>query len=871
MHLKRIEIKGFKSFVNKTVLEFPEPQKNDKGITAIVGPNGSGKSNIVDAIRWTLGEQSIKLLRGKKSQDVIFHGSNERSRLGMAEVSLFIDNKDKIIPIEYSELSLTRRLYRDGESAYLINKSNAKLSDIIMLLAKANFGQKSFSIIGQGMIDHILRAGFKERKEFFDEAVGVKQYQIKRHKTINDLEKAKDNLFKIKIVLTELEPRLRLLSRQAKKLEKRKIIKQELKNLQIQYYSNIYFHNQDKIEKTNCQLREKKSIDVKFGNQLLDLQKKFALLSRENSLDEKFDKLKQEFDFFVDKKNIILRDLALLKGEMDVEYKKMGKLDLVWLAKNKDELLIQKNKIEIDLEYCCEENKKIEKSIKEYEEKKNIVDQKLKTTGEKIKQLLENNKEKKSNQIDKEIIKQIIIRQQELIKQIETAKEIKDIKAIKQKAKEIKQDLDKLVQEDRAEQNELVKKEIFELTNIENDLINQKNEIFKNINSLEIKKNVNKEKKKILQSRVIETVENLKKIENEIEKSKPSDAKTALKSYESREQKINIEINEIDKKILIAKKELDNFNKKEQEKRDRAFFLQDKIQEQQAEINQSRNSINALMIDFAKLETQKENLETEISRELKSADCLDRNLADENIDMEKISRLKSQLELIGGIDPETAKEYEETKERHEFISNQIKDLEEASARLEKVVVDLDKIIKNRFDKAFAEINKNFNKYFKLLFDGGEAKLVKTIIQKNKEESIDENGEIINIDDDKKEKNEIGIEIQVAPVGKKLKDINVFSGGEKSLTSIALICAIISINPSPFVILDEVDASLDEANSVRFAKIIKDLSHKTQFIAITHNRTTMEAAKILYGITMQEKGVSKILSLNLEDAKETAVK
>ncbi|MEA2088371.1 MAG: chromosome segregation SMC family protein [Patescibacteria group bacterium] len=871
MHLKRIEIKGFKSFANKAVLEFPEPQKNDKGITAIVGPNGAGKSNIVDAIRWTLGEQSTKLLRGKKSQDVIFHGSNERSRLGMAEVSLFIDNKDKTIPIEYSELALTRRLYRNGESAYLINKSNAKLNDIIMLLAKANFGQKSFSIIGQGMIDQILRAGFKERKEFFDEAVGIKQYQIKKRQTINDLEKARNNLSKIKIILTELEPRLKLLSRQAKKLEQRKIIKQELRNSQIKYYSNIFFHNQEKIEKINNQIREKKLIDAKFGNQLLDLQKKFALLSRENSLDFKFDKLKQEFDFYVDKKNIMLRDLALLKGEIDVEYKKIGKLNLVWLAKNKDELLTQRNKIENDLKYCCEENKKIEKSVKEYEDKKNKISRLLRETSEKIEQLLEDNKAKKINKTDKEVIKKIIICQQELIKQIETAKEIKDIKAIKQKAKAIKQDLDELVKENKVEENESIKKEIFELTNIKNDLIDQKNDIFANINSLEIKKNVNNEKKKILQSRLLEIVENLKKVENEIENSKPSDAKTALKSYETREQKINIKIKEIDKKILFVKKELDNFNKKEQEKRDSAFFLQDKIQEQQAEINQSRNIINGLMIESAKLETQKENLETEINRELKSIDCLDKNLADENIDIEKISRLKSQLELIGGIDPETAKEYEETKERRDFIFNQINDLEEASKRLEKVVVDLDKIIKNRFDKSFIEINKNFNKYFKILFNGGEAKLVKNIIQKNKEDELDEKGETIKTDDDKKEQNEIDIEIQVAPVGKKLKDINIFSGGEKSLTSIALICAIISINPSPFVILDEVDASLDEANSVRFAKIIKNLSHKTQFIAITHNRTTMESARILYGITMQEKGVSKILSLNLEDAQETATK
>ncbi|NCF75369.1 MAG: AAA family ATPase [Xanthomonadaceae bacterium] len=871
MHLKRIEIKGFKSFANKTILEFPEPQKNDKGITAIVGPNGAGKSNIVDAIRWALGEQSIKLLRGKKSQDVIFHGSSKQSRLGMAEVSLFIDNKDKTIPIEYSELLLTRKLYRNGESVYLINKVNTKLSDIIMLLAKANFGQKSFSIIGQGMIDYILFSGFKEKKLFFDEAVGVRQYQIKKFQTVNDLEKAKNNLSKIKIVLTELEPHLKLLSRQAKKLEKQKNLKQKLKDLQIKYYSNIYYHNKEKIEESNSRLKEKKMIDVKFGEQLLDLQKEFSLLSHENNLNKKFNDLKQKFDFFINKKNEILREFAFLKGEIDLKYKKMGKFDLIWLRKNKDELIKQKNKIKNDLEYSCEESKEIEKKLKEYQNKKNILSNQLEEISKKIKQLLENNKKKESNKINKESIKKIIISQKELIEQIKTVKEIKDIKRIEQKAKTIKQSLDKMIQEDEVKQNESIKKKIFELANIENNLINQKNKNFESLNKLEIAKNVNKEKNKILQSRIIETAENLKKIESEIDNNKPKDSKTMFKNYQIREQKINIEIKEIDKKILVVKKELDNFNKKEQEKRDGMFSLQNKIQEQQIKINQNRNIINKLMIEFTKLETQKENLEIEINKELKNIDYLNKSLIDEDINIEKINRLKSQLELIGGIDPETTERYEAVKKRYNFVFNQIKDLEASSEKLKKIIINLDKIIKNKFDKSFIEINKNFNKYFKILFNGGEAKLIKTIIQKNKENNINENSEIIEANDNKKEKEEIGIEIKIAPLGKKLKDINIFSGGERSLTSIALICAIISTNPSPFVILDEVDASLDEINATHFAKIIKNLSYKTQFIAISHNRTTMEAAKILYGVTMQEKGISKILSLSLEDVKKTAEK
>src|SRR3990172_2423382 len=201
MYLEKLEIQGFKSFAKKTVLEFPDKIKGSHSITGIVGPNGSGKSNVADAIRWVLGEQSIKTLRGKKSQDVIFSGSDKKARLGFAEASLYLNNQDKQADIDYTELVITRRVYQSGEGEYFINKAKARLADIQLLLAKANFGQRTYSIIGQGMADSVLSASLQERKELFDEAVGVKQYQIKREQALNKFKATRENLAQTALTL----------------------------------------------------------------------------------------------------------------------------------------------------------------------------------------------------------------------------------------------------------------------------------------------------------------------------------------------------------------------------------------------------------------------------------------------------------------------------------------------------------------------------------------------------------------------------------------------------------------------------------------------------------------------------------------------
>ena len=234
MYLKKLEIQGFKSFAPKTTLEF------SPGVTAVVGPNGSGKSNFTEAIRWVMGEQSMKTLRGKKSGDIIFAGSKNKARMGMAHVSMYLDNSDKAMPIDYSEVVITRKLFRTGESAYYINKTKARLLDIQELLAKTGFGQKTYSVIGQGMIDAFLKAGPRERKELFDEAAGVKQYQLKRNASANKMGQTRNNLERVSGLLVEIEPRLRSLKRQANKARKREDVDKELNEVIEQYFNHVW-------------------------------------------------------------------------------------------------------------------------------------------------------------------------------------------------------------------------------------------------------------------------------------------------------------------------------------------------------------------------------------------------------------------------------------------------------------------------------------------------------------------------------------------------------------------------------------------------------------------------------------------------------
>ncbi len=753
MHLKSLEISGFKSFAKKTTLKFKP------GITAIVGPNGSGKSNVADALRWVMGEQSIKSLRGKKSEDIIFSGSDKKTRLGLAEVSLELDNSDKQIPIDYSEVVITRKLYRDGESQYLINQHKSRLNDVNLLLTKANFGHRTYSVIGQGTIDNFLISTPQERKTFFEEATGVKQYQIKKQVSLKKLERVWQNLNTIKIKLSEMEPHLRLLTRQVKKLRKRKELENQLLEYKKRYYLSFWQEINSIYQEQQLFINSLIDSKIKLEKEHQQFKDQVIKLTKNNQSSQIRTELRQT------EKNLINQKIKLKENLLNLQFTHSSLLE----SANKNKLSLKFNRADIrKIDLQLQTLNKIYQSLKKLigqPDKNNLIKNEIKNELEKI------------NQITNFILKIF----NPLIKQVNHR--------------------------------------------------HQYNEFNNNLNY-----NHNQEKINQIKNQLTKTEEQINNIQQQIEISEKED----------------------DKNKSILWKIQNKFNQ-----------IQNKLNEINLQINQAR-------INLTRTETRRFDLQQEIKYELPEFNKINNYKAsplteqDKHVLYEQINKIKNQLEIIGGLDPEIEQEYQTLQQNYDFLKNQSTDLEKTIISLKKLIYDLNTIIKNKVKSSYEEINKYFKKYFNLLFNGGHAELtlVKDIINDNHDTDI-------NQENNKNEENNklfkykqtpsfSGIEINATPPGKKLKSINALSGGERALTSIALICAILSSNPAPFVVLDEVDAALDESNTIRFANILKDLSHKTQFIVITHNRATMEQASLIYGITMGDDGISKLLSIKLDE-------
>ncbi|MFA6525743.1 MAG: AAA family ATPase [Patescibacteria group bacterium] len=885
MYLERLDIQGFKSFANKTTLKF------NKGISAVVGPNGSGKSNIADAVRWVLGEQSLKLLRGKKSQDVIFSGSGKKSRLGMAEVSMYINNKDGRAPIDYSELVITRRVYQDGEGEYFVNNTKSRLQDILLLLAKANFGQKSYSVIGQGMIETVLTSTPQERKDFFDEAAGVKQYQIKRDQAENKLIRTEENLQQSEMLLQEIVPRLRSLTRQVNKLERREEIEKELTILQQTHYSILWEELEQQFRVQKEKSDELHTQLVKLENEKNEIQKVVDRIAQEDTRGQLFQQYQSEYQQYQSEKNRIAQEMAVLKGKSALKHIEAGRSDLAWLEKKKEELTQSREVLQQEL-LLAEEKLKKEKVLldNQVSQQQNIVNEfsKLEKELEEGFSQLQNKPELNIPYIQ-DTIERIHAKQKQLWQELETIESLEGMGKIKRDAGEIVSQLEDLQKQIQGVQKGQQTEDLSELQKKLSTLLKTKDNLVNEVHqrSIQLQSTENRVNHKKDEINSVEKELNTISAELKVTQTASKDPDSARKLIQEEEVSLRKKLEEVDQKIAVIQTKLDSFNKEEQVKKDELVKKQQEMQVKQNELNTITNSINANNVEIARVETKKEDLGNEIRENLKIEEA--QLVVDLKVDLhpehkeashsdrvENIRRLKGQLEMIGGIDPTVNEEYKNTFERNEFLTTQIGDLKEASISLEKIIDELDEKIKNQFKGVFEKINQQFTKYFKSLFNGGKASL-----QLHKEEVAlpkDENtsGESEDEEDEeddvmpkvvRREKVVTGIDIVACPPGKKLSDLNMLSGGEKAMASIALICAIIANNPPPFCVLDEVDAALDESNSIRFSQILKDLSHKTQFVAITHNRATMHHAVLMYGVTMGDDGVSKLLSVRMEDVDE----
>ncbi|MEK7158699.1 MAG: AAA family ATPase, partial [Patescibacteria group bacterium] len=343
MYLKRLEISGFKSFAHHAVLEFTP------GLTSIVGPNGSGKSNISDAVRWALGEQSLKTIRGKKAEDMIFSGSATKGRLGMAEVTLTIDNTDKTAALDYPEIVIRRRLYRSGESEYFLNNTKTRLQDIILFLAKSHFGQKSYAVIGQGMIDAFINATPEDRKNFFDEAAVIKSFQLKRDQALHQLIRTEENLRQGDALIAEIDPRLRSLTRQVKRLEHREQIAGKLRDVSIHYFQLLWRQIFTEWQETQTKFRAVDDQRVLAANELSELQTAMDAAGTEATRGEVFSDLQHQYETILEEKNRAMAEQIQLKGAQDLEHGKQGSVHLVWLRRKQDELQGQHDRLKREL------------------------------------------------------------------------------------------------------------------------------------------------------------------------------------------------------------------------------------------------------------------------------------------------------------------------------------------------------------------------------------------------------------------------------------------------------------------------------------------------------------------------------------------
>jgi chromosome segregation protein len=1026
MYLSKLEIQGFKSFAKKTVFEFPEFSNDDekaKSISAIVGPNGSGKSNVSDAIRWVLGEPSLKLIRCKKSDDVIFGGSSSKARLGAAEVSIYFNNEDHTLPIEFSEVVLTRRVYRDGETEYLINKKKVRLFDIIMLLAKANFGQKSYSIVGQGMVDHIINISPFERKEFFDEATGVKQYQIKRDQAVNRLRRSRDNLLQTNQILAELEPRLRLLTRQIKKLEKRKEIEVELRAKQKNYYAYIWQNLQNDKKRFSSEFSIKDGVRQEFSDELNKIQTELAKYAREESRKDVYNDLQKEYNKYSNEKNELLKDLAVIKGKMSLEYTKVGKQNLTWLEDKKEELEKRVREILESVNNLEVKIKSKRSDLHENEDKIVSIDSEIVVLQNNLRNAQDELRRGQSGSGNNNTMQAVksILRQKDVIKgiygtvgQLATMDRMYEVAlatgaggrmlAIVVATDEVAVRCIKYLKENRLsalsffplnklqswrinkEQRHILEEngaigfaqelisfdekyakvysQIFgstvivdnldnakdvgvgreRLITLEGDIIEkagimkggfknqqqgwvhletvgtgsgsreeklkeialleqkitdrnrQKEILAQEVNELRIELQVGETKQKGLAQDSDGLKKEKRKIEEEIMESNvdPDKKSEYHKNLDIKREEFERKMEKVEVLLLEKRKTIDEFNLEEEKKKTQVFKLQSEMQEYQMKLNEVNNEINSINISLAKLETKREDLQSEMMSEFgadfdpSSLHELRRTssgleIVNKDHVLFEINKLKHNLEMIGGIDPEIVEEHKEVAERYEFLSKQVVDLEKGIDDSEKIVEELDVVINKQFNETFKKINVAFDRYFQKIFKGGKAKL--SLLQKevsdretqNSELELEEGGEASLDEEEAKVQEKLvenksklantGIEIMVAPPNKKINNIAILSGGERTMTSLALICAIIESNPAPFVVMDEVDAALDEANSEKFGAILQELSYKTQFVVITHNRVIMHVADVLHGVAMGDDGVTKTLSLSLKEAQE----
>ena len=977
MYLKKIIAQGFKSFADKITIDL------ENNITGIVGPNGSGKSNVVDAIRWVLGEQSVKSLRGDGNMtDVIFQGSKSRSASNVASVTLIFDNTDHYINLNFSEISIKRRVYRDGTNEYYLNNEQCRLKDITNILLDSGMAKESFNIISQGQIEQIISAKPTDRRVMIEEAASVLKYKHRKEEALRKLEKTNNNISRVNDIISELERQVEPLKIEKEKTLKYIDLKEELENIEIaliaQDITNLnykYQDNKSKIEILNKEImsistsnstNETKLLEYKLKqnelenkikenqNRLLELtelseklnsQKKIILERQKYEVNDT--KLHDNMVSLKEKQLKLENDINIL--ELEIKTLKESYKEIIELINNKEqEIVVTKvnkndsekkltNEIRNELNLkqkinslteTIENNNTLPQSVKNIlnnpklrgihniigklidvdeiytkaittilgASTNNIVVDNEQDAKEAIKYLKENNlgratffplsiiKEKTISESDKYILNEngVINKASNLVKFDSKYKNI------------IENQLGNVIVVDNIDTGNKISKKLNyryrvvtldgEILHVGGSITGGNNRATQNIISLKYElentikeKQITEAKIKTLEEEINKTDNALKQQEDElyllnktkIEKEELVNAKEKqLEEQNKTLEEVKLDINGT-KNILEGKltEEEENILKKYYESirqkdettnnisvlEDEKHDLEEEKEQYEYQLKKENAIYNAKNKELKELEIEVNRLDVKLDTLLNTlnetynmtyehATSLYKLELDEDLARTKVNTIKRNLKEIGEININAPKQYDEISVRYEFLINQREDLINAENTLLDIIKEMDTVMIQEFKKTFEIINKNFNETFKELFRGGNASLKLT---------------------DPENILETGIEIDACPPGKKLKNISLLSGGEKTFTAISLLFAILKSRPVPFCVLDEVEAALDEVNVDSFGQYVKKLQKNSQFIIITHKKKTMEYANTLYGITMQESGVSKLVSVKLE--------
>lgn len=982
MYLKSIKAVGFKSFADKIELDIKD------GITCIVGPNGSGKSNILDAVKWVLGEQSVKTLRGTGSMsDVIFNGSKSRSPMSRASVALTIDNSNHYLKSEFNEIEVKRVVYRTGENEYYLNNAKVRLKDITDLFIDSGASRDAYNIISQGTVEDIVNSKPEARRVIIEEAAGVLKYKKHKEESLRKLEKTKDNLNTINLLISELETSLEPLRIQSIKAKKFNEYKDNLKNLEIALivndikkinleYNKLKARNEElkslieeltaKINKNTATLEVSKlsNLEVestlnKLNQNLVELERQIADTNAKKTMILERKKLNSNNDATLNnvlnlKEEILSigKNINSLEDEIKALNSKKDELKTTLDSIDNEELILRKNYVTESNEYnrknkeLLELNNKIDilnnnilnevniplpvKSILNNPRLKGVYNTvgKLLTFDDaymnaiettlgasinylvvdsetSVKQAINYLKEQrlgratflplniiKPKYLDSNIIDSLknttgfIDTAINLVKYdkaydnimqnlLATTIIVKDIDALNSIAKHLNYKY-KVVSLDgdisyaggsisggAKKNSNSILKDRYELTKLETNKVNLETNIRvidTKINTLNQEQEEIKNKKNKVNNEYIELKEtiNRKNISLTELQSNYKDKENTIKNNEAiLNNTVDIELDNILKSYYELNGKKDNllrtikdYKEKLETARGDLAELELNIKNKNHSLNKYNSEFNSNEITLGKYDVKLDNYLLTLNEEYTMTYEKALHEIDTNIDIEttrlQVSKLKSSIKDLGEVNLGSISEFERVNERYTFLTTQKDDLVKSIEELETAIASLDEIMKERFKATFASVNMEFQKVFKILFRGGEGHLELT---------------------DKDNLLETGVEIIAQPPGKKLSSITLFSGGERTLTAISLLFAILNVKTVPFVILDEVEAALDEANVDVFGKYLETRKDKSQFIIITHKKRTMEYADTLYGITMQEEGVSKLVSVRMEENKD----